>query len=210
MLKEWQRIEATVKDIESWFRKKYSFGLVCDSICALDFDDIQEGRKFFASHPRLKCAIQETPRPGVHFILRTIKGVRNAVKVNGCPYDIRGNGNGYIKLYGFLDGYDCLDPMKLDPVRPEWLPKEKPVNNEPLEKSGDMVMRAVHWTNAIPGEQEGYRDNKLFYVACKLVRSFGLSKTEAYPILVSFAVRCAPPITNQRVLLRKLDEAEKG
>ena len=208
--KEWQNIEATVKQIESWYRKKYSFGLVCDKLCALDFDDIEFGRKWFAIHAPLRCALQLSPRPGVHIILRTIEGVRNAVKVHGCPYDIRGGGNGYIKLYGFIDGYDCLDPEKLDPVKPEWLPKEKSVHNDPVEKSGDMVMRAVHWTAAIPGQKEGYRDNKLFYVACSLIKKFGLSKAEAYPILVSFAARCEPPINNQRVLLRKLDEAMKG
>ena len=156
-------------------------------------------------------------RRGIHFICAYDgDDIGNFVKARGL-FDIRGK-HGYTVCppsridgfqYEFVEGYDEIRKDYMTVFDPEWLPKQT-VSMEQAEKSGDMVVRAVHWTNAIPGEPEGYRDNKLFYVACKLVRFFGLSKIEAYPILVSFAARCEPPVTNQKQLLRKLDEAEKG
>ena len=114
--------------------------MVCDKLCALDFDDLQYGREWWRKHGPLRCAIQTTPRPGVHIILRSIQGVRNAVKVNGLPYDIRGGGKGFIKLYGFLENYADTNPENLDPVRRGWLPVQSPVVSKEIRNVRSYVM----------------------------------------------------------------------
>ena len=169
--KEWQNIEATVKDLRDWIRQKFSFGLVCDKLCALDFDDLQYGREWWRKHGPLRCAIQTTPRPGVHIILRSIDGVRNAVKVNGLPYDIRGGGNGYIKLYNFLENYSDTNPDNLDVVQRNWLPTRKPV----VSKTITDVSAYISTITSV--ETQGGSKNLIRAIAkCK---SGGLSQTQA-------------------------------
>lgn len=160
--------------------------------------------------------IVKTPR-GFHFICYFDSSqIGNYVNVHGM-FDVRGhhgftvcppsqvNGSGY----AFVDGYDKTKRELMTVFRSEWLPQRRSATNQPFDKKGDMVCRAVLWTNAIPGEAEGNRDNKCFYVACKLIRSFELSVAEAWPILLSFNARCKPPLTNLRHLKRKLYEAQK-
>ena len=126
----------------AWLDQEFEIGWIQDLTTSLDFDSDetmtgkQRARIFWNTHGPFRCAIQETPRQGIHLSFKSTSSARNAVKVNNL-YDIRGGGAGYLKLYGFVDGYSTTDPAKLDEFRDEWLPsavhKTTPIINHVRE-----------------------------------------------------------------------------
>jgi len=51
--------------------------------------------------------------------------------------------------------------------------------------------------------------NKLFYACCGVLRKFGLSLDQAWPLLLEYNSRCQPPFS-ERELLHKAEDALKG
>jgi hypothetical protein len=72
----------------------------------------------------------------------------------------------------------------------------------------DAVSRAAAYVAKIPGAVSGQNGHdRTFHVACVLVKGFGLSRDEAWPIITTWNATCEPPWTD-RELQHKLRSAE--
>jgi hypothetical protein len=73
---------------------------------------------------------------------------------------------------------------------------------------GEAARQARSYLWAVPPAVQGQGgDAHTFYVCCRLVRGFGLSMEEAWPLLLEFNARCRPPWT-ERELRHKLARAD--
>jgi len=209
--KNWPKRSVSLFEVQKAFRDKLNLGIRCDNLTVIDFDAKEPAREFFRKYESVIKIIVETRR-GIHFYFaRAEMGNKQ-----NREFDVRSGPGGYVvapgsvvqdHLYKFVPGFELSEDLGQLPK--ELLNKlETPTGTQQkFEQKGDMVARAVAYVESIPGESEGNRDNKLFYVACKLL-GFGLSKDQAYPILLAYNQRCEPPVDTKRIF-RKLEEAER-
>ena len=204
LLKDWPEVEASIEDIRHWFAQELNFGLMTDRAAVLDFDDKGPAREFFVEKRPLIKTIVETRR-GVHFYFRNEDQTRNAT---GTP-DVRGIG-GYVvspgsvvegHLYRFVDGYDEIDPAKMEPLRAAWLPKRDSVGAV-RGRVTDGVKYIMH-IHAVSGEG-GH--NATFRAVCKL-RDSGLSEAESLAAMVEWNKSNAEPPWETKELLHKVRSA---
>ncbi len=86
---------------------------------------------------------------------------------------------------------------------------------EPARLTGPVDWQAVHervraYLAKIPPAVSGQGGSRVtFHAACVLVRDFGLSPADAYPLLVEYSDRCQPP-WSEAELRHKLDDAAKA
>ena len=211
VMKNWPEVEVTIQSIQTWFTKGLNFGVICDKIGVLDFDAKEPAREFFAENRQLIKTIVLTRR-GVHYWFANPQGFRNSV---GTP-DFRGPG-GYVlspgsllfpdakfpaaHLYRFVDGYDEIDPEKMEPLRAEWLPKRNSVGSV-RGRVTDGVKYIMH-IHAVSGEG-GH--NATFRACCKL-RDSGMSEAEALAAMVEWNKTNAEPPWEVKELLHKVRDA---
>jgi len=156
-------LEVIEKDVRYWFAQGMNFGVITDRAAVLDFDAKEPAREFFKQHRQLIKTIVETRR-GVHFYFRNEDQIRNTT---GTP-DVRGIG-GYVVApgslvegheYRFVDGYDEIDPRKMEALRAEWLPRKDSGTHgalEAIEESGEMVHRAREYLKTLPPAISGQK-----------------------------------------------------
>ena len=152
---------------------------------------------------------------GMHFYYRGTN-VRNAQKVAG-RYDVRGEGGYVVAPPSVIDGcdYEWTDgpPTALSDLpefKREWRP-ETPVIGLPSLDVGAAVLkrqkRARAYVAKMPGAVSGQNGhNDTFRVACVLMRHFGLTIEQAWPIMLEWNERCKPP-WGEKALLHKLNDA---
>lgn len=198
LLREWTALEITEDDICHWFTQGGNFGLITDRAAVLDFDDKEPARDFFVENRPLIKTIVETRR-GIHFYFRNEEGIRNTT---GTP-DVRGIG-GYVVSpgsivqgheYRFVQGYDEIDPAKMEPLRAAWLPKRdfggKPL--DAVQTLGDMVYRAREYLKRLPPAISGQGGHgATMRAAGVLIQKFGLSMDQAFPLMLEYNERCEP------------------
>ena len=204
LLKEWPDLEVIEKDIRHWFAREMNFGLITDRAAVLDFDDKGPAREFFVENRRLIKTIVETRR-GIHFYFRNEDQTRNTT---GTP-DVRGIG-GYVvsagsvvgdHLYGFVDGYDEIDPANMEPLREEWLPKRDSVGSVRGQVTdGVKYIMQIHAISGNGGH------NATFRACCKL-RDSGMSEAEALAAMVDWNRTNANPPWETKELLHKVKSA---
>lgn len=201
VLREWPDITPTEEDIRKWFAEGLNFGLITDRAAVLDFDDKEPAREFFKRNRRLIRTIVETRR-GIHFYFRN-EGIRNTT---GTP-DVRGIG-GYVvspgsvvkgHLYRFVEGFDEIDPKKMEPLREEWMPKRITAQQKWIRDGTKYIMHIY----AISG-QGGH--NATFRAVCKL-RDAGMSEAEALAAILEWNQRNAEPPWTVKELLHKVRDA---
>lgn len=190
-----------------------------NGVCVIDFDDKQKAREFFTANKGVLKTMVET-RKGVHFYYRVDKlDVRNSQKKDGYPYDVRGEG-GYVVYpdstvdgwtYKFVKGHGPapISGLPLIPVEliPRAADKAKPVVDEHLRS----VYRARLWIKKVPGAVSGQGGNRAtFRVACHLVQRFGLSISEAMPLMLEWNDTCKPPWSFNQLTLKLNDAVTKG
>ncbi len=204
LLKEWQNLDATIDRIRHWFAQGLNFGLITDRVAVLDFDDKGPAREFCVQNRSHIKTIVETRR-GIHFYFRNEGQIRNTI---GTP-DVRGIG-GYVvspgsvvgdHLYRFVDGYDEIDPGKMEPLRAAWLPKRDSVGAA-RGRITDGARYIMH-IHAVSGEG-GH--NATFRAACKL-RDSGMSEAEALAAMVEWNKTNAEPPWTVKELLHKVRSA---
>lgn len=215
MLPGWPDLKPSIEEIRQWIGQGRNLGWIQDSVATLDFDEMSKGREFWKEHGPFRCAIQITRR-GVHLIFSNPHRVGNAVDVNGL-YDVRGNG-GYIvcpgsrvnkHTYHFVEGYHKTDPGELEPFREEWMPQNARCRVAEFAESGDMTIRAREYLKRVEIAVSGNSGhNATFYAACCLIQKFRLSIDQAWPLMLEYNDRCAPP-WSAKDLRRKLEEAER-
>ena len=205
----------SVEDIHNWVGQDYNAGIRLDNLVAIDWDVLAPARDWFCKHRRHVTTISITRR-GVHMLFargdQTVSSCRfehgdiktgNAAQIVAPGSCVQGH------VYRFAPGADAL--AGLTTFNPIWFSHARSFRGtaRQIPCGADRTLRAWHYVNAIPGVAEGNRDNKCFAVACKLVQGFGLGVAEAWPILLAYNARCAPPLTNMRQLKRKLLEAKR-
>ncbi|MEL7499783.1 MAG: bifunctional DNA primase/polymerase [Planctomycetota bacterium] len=168
MFPNWPESNPDQQTLQAWINQDLSIGWIQELTAALDFDNYELAREFWNQQGPFNCAIQKTRR-GVHLVFRNPGHIGNAVGVNQL-YDIRGN-RGYLKYYGFIDGYDTTDPEKLDVFRDEWLPKTNPVVSDRIRNVRAYIAKieSIEGNNGSAG---------LMRAAAKC-RDSGLSQAEA-------------------------------
>jgi hypothetical protein len=167
--------------------------------------------------------------PATPLVCRTGKGehhyfawpgfeVRPRTRVNGLPLDIRGDGS-YIVVppSQHYSGrrYEWVTPptvellRQLPPFDPKWFAEEgtgrrSKITVSPVESRLRVVRRAMRYVDRMPPAVSGERGHDaLFRVVCKLLRTdpdgFGLTESEALPIIAAYNARCLPPFSDREV-----------
>lgn len=218
----WKRtMTADIEEHRRWRREGRNVGYPTgtpNGAVVIDFDDKQLARGFYKARQSELQTMVET-RKGVHFYFRTGGlEVRNSQKKEGYPYDIRGEG-GYVVYpdsvvdgwrYKFVRWHEAVEVECLPLIPPELIPKptERPlvIEDEPLRR----IYRARLWIQKVPGAISGQGGHDATYrVACHLVQRFGLSLSEAMPLLLQWNDTCTPPWTF-RDLSKKLNDATQN
>jgi len=183
----------------------------------IDFDDKALARLFYRGN-RAELGTMVETRKGVHFYFRIGETVvRNSQKKDGFPYDVRGEG-GYVVYpdsivdgwtYKFVRGHGEIDLARLPLLKPELIPppapKAKAIDDEPMRR----IYRARLWIQKVPGAVSGQGGHAATWrVACHLTGRFGLSVTEAMPLMLEWNDGCKPPWSFYE-LSRKLNQASQ-
>ena len=204
VLKNWPEVEASIQDVSQWFAQGLNFGLITERAAVLDFDDKEPAAEFFRENRQHIKTIVATRR-GVHFYFRNGSQIRNAC---GTP-DVRGIG-GYVvspgsvvggHLYRFVDGYDRIDPAKMEPLRAAWLPRRDSVGSARSQVTdGVKYIMQIHAISGNGGH------NATFRACCKL-RDSGMSEAEALAAMVDWNRTNANPPWETKELLHKVKSA---
>ncbi|MBW3599747.1 MAG: bifunctional DNA primase/polymerase [Planctomycetes bacterium] len=213
LLANWPtRAMSDAAQIREWLSTALSYGVVCDEIAVIDTDTADLSDWWRRSMPKTPWMVR-TPRGGMHFVYRSIPGLRNAVKVQG-KWDVRAGGNGYVVGFGsVVDGkqYELLGVATLDlPLfDPAWLPRAGvgpfPTQVAPAPLSGGMYdVRA--YIRSIPSIQGQRGSDACFRVAC-ILREHGYSPEEALQEMVAWNRGCADPAWSLRELEKKVRDA---
>ena len=209
----------TEKEIRSWFGSgSRNIALVTgNGVVVVDVDDyalVNTVIEHCGDTP-MRC---RTP-DGMHlYYSMPDGGLSTAVRVNGMPIDIRGDG-GYAVcpwsrnaagiLYEWVG--DSVPAADLPVIETSWLRERTPkrvVTRSISAGDSDMTVRLArayiaHIEGAISG-QRGH--DQTFRVACVLTIKFGLTLEQAWPLFLEWNEQCEPP-WSEKELLHKLQDA---
>lgn len=192
MISNWPESNPDEATLLKWINDpKTSIGWIQELTAALDFDCYERARAFWREAGPFRCAIQKTRR-GVHLIFKNPGHIGNAVNVNGL-YDIRGN-RGYLKYYGFVEGFETTDPEKLDTFRDEWLPVKHQVVSNVITDVSAYISKIM----SVEGE-DGSKDLVRAVAKC---RDGGLTQTEAMVTILAWNKTNAKPEWSSSELCR--------
>ena len=205
----WPQAATTDKEkLREWFSDgTKNIGLLTgrqNGIIVLDLDSNSAGEALFRKHPELCKVIVET-RKGIHVYFRHPgPDVPNAVRItlDGIEADIRGERGQVLcppdrngaHTYVFAEGHELRDLAQL-PVLPErWIPRKHAQRvSGRIGGEMDKILRAQKYIDQIESIEFQGGDRACFRVCCVL-RDFGLSVTEAWPLLVLWnQARAKPP-----------------
>ena len=192
MYPNWQNSDPDEQTLRTWINQDSDIGWIQTLTAALDFDDIVKARAWYRKIGyQLTFALARTPR-GIHAVFNNPGHIGNAVNVNGL-YDIRGNG-GYLKYYGFVEGFETTDPEKLDTFRDEWLPVKQPVVSKVITDVSAYISKIM----SIQGEN-GSKDLMRAVAKCK---DGGLTQSQAMVTILEWNKSNARPIWSTVELCR--------
>lgn len=193
-----------------------SYGVCCDEkIAVIDCDTRERAVWWWENRPRTPFMVK-TPRGGVHYIYPG-----EAKNRQYEDFDIRGNG-GYVCGVGSVIAgkvYELVNGGRITLEAPqfswEWVKQwenRKAPQETWVEDSKDrirLMTRARAYLLTVEGAVSGQRGHdKTLYAACCLLHKFNLTVEEAWPIMLEYNQRCAPP-WSEKDLLRKLNEADR-
>jgi hypothetical protein len=204
----WREIQSTADDIRHWISEGFqSFGVITEKLAVVDCDDMETARAFFRQYRSKIKSIVLTPRPGVHFYFRNDGSISNRqhVQCGGMTYDIRGVG-GYAVAAGsittgeyvFADGYDEVDPRKLEPFDESWSPR----SGSPLITRGRIndVRSYVMRIDSVSGQQ----GSRGLVRAAAVCRDNGLTESEATVLMLQWNQKKALPSWSEQELTRAI------
>lgn len=192
ILKEWQNVELQRGDVRRWLSEGCNFGIRCDHLVVLDFDEKQAGREWFRRH-RSVCKVIVETRRGVHLYFKRTGDMSNRVKAEP-DLDIRAGRGGYVVApssrvdgftYSFVEGFDDLD--LLADFDPTWVRSRPTLKENRVEKVAAYLARV----ESIQGQNGS---GGLLRAAC-ICRDSGLSQAEAMAEIVKWnqAGNAVPP-----------------
>jgi len=225
--KRWQEELPPEDLVRAWFADaRRNLAIVTTGLVVFDCDDPEKAQLVLDECGETPHHLG-TPRGGFHLGYRRRRGVEvvNQVKVRGLPIDIRTDGG--LELlppsrtergtYAWLGAGLCPRP-DLPVARIGWTRERsrrrahRVVELAPEELTGDrgrLVARARAYLACIEGAVSGQRGHdRTFRAACVLVRKFGLTEPEAWPLLCEWNRKCEPP-WSERDLAHKLSDALK-
>lgn len=224
-LEDWPRKASNDPErLREWFgSEERNIGLLCGEVAVVDIDadeNRSKGRDFFKMHRNRIKSIVLTPH-GEHFFFRSDGlEIPNAVKttIDGIVCDFRSR-HGYVihpassisgNLYKYVEGFELPKPLKLEPFDPKWIPQKETKAKSIVED--DMlrrITRARFWLAkhepAISG-QGGHK--QMFSACCWMFQRFGLTVSEAWPLILEYNERCVPPFSESE-LKHKIQDAAK-
>ena len=227
-LVKWKRFqeERPTPDLyERWFRgTRNNIALLTGGMVLFDCDDPALAGRVIAECGDTPHKVR-TPRGGVHLGYRKREGdeVRNRVRINGEPIDLRTDG-----------GLEVLPNSRTSAGRYSWLGEgliaipELPAANigwvrdrvgrtvqtidvpPALELDRErLVRRARGYLARVEGAVSGQRGHdRTMRAAGILIQKFGLSIPEAWPLFKEWNETCEPPWRDCE-LLHKLQDAQK-
>jgi hypothetical protein len=204
--KEYQQRRATEEELTRWFQCNPNIAIVTGAISNLVVVDTDSPQAVRSLSRRL---------PYTPWQVRTSKGFHAFYRHPGQPVRNRASietGDGKLAMDVRADGGFVIAPPShhasgaqytlagdwnatIDQVPrfwPGWLARLEPVATRPARIGprpvGDLVERGRAYLAAIPKPEIGQgSDNATLYAACKLVRGFGLSESEATTLLWEWA-----------------------
>ncbi|MGD9723590.1 MAG: bifunctional DNA primase/polymerase [Pirellulales bacterium] len=219
-----QKAAAPVEEIRRWYEEhpEWNVGLITGAsgkIVVVDSDSAEAVAFVETTLPRTPMQVLTTK--GRHFYF-THPGtvVRNGVKLRSMPLDVRGDG-GYVvappstgwtgHAYAWIEEPSAKMLKILPTFDPAWLAKERVAPHTPIEPhSVDPVKRAAAYVARIEGAVSGQAGHAhTMRVAGILIQKFGLSMSQALPLMILWNSKCAPPWT-ERELVHKLQDAVKN
>jgi len=161
-----------------------------------------------------------TGRGGRHYWFSHRDGIKNSQSTIAPGIDVRGEG-GYVILppssskhgaYSWIRKFS--DKLAELPNFPDWL---KPAPSQPALPVGhnatiispdDQIKRCRAYLGKMSGAISGQRGHDRTLEAAATCFRFGLSKDQAWPLILEFNSRCSPPWT-EKELGHKLEDAER-
>lgn len=222
-LVRWKRFQAeppTPADYQRWFaRTRVNVAAVCGEHVVVDVDaaaDLGFAVEAFGRTP----LVSRTPRGGYHLHFRAGgAAVGNRVRLAGRCVDVRGAG-GYAVLPPSVgaggvyrwEGEGLLPVAALPVVRTDALAEttRRRVEGVVAADEPGRHTRARAYLAKIEGAVSGLRGHdRTFRVACVLVRKFGLTPEQAWPLFLEWNARCDPP-WSEAELTHKLESAAEN
>lgn len=222
---DYQRRLATMDELNDWFGngRAHNIGIVTGAvsgIVAIDCDSPQAIAWADAHLPATPMRTR-TGRGGEHRIYRHPGGapIRNKVKIqtdqSRLALDVRADG-GFIVAPGSIHAsgtvYEKLGPWPpieaLPVFDPAWIaPAPNPIPDRVSRSTGprvasvdDRLKRAHAYAAKVPPAIEGQGgDEHTFKLACKLVRFFALTDSDAIDVLRDWNQACQPPWTDREL-----------
>jgi len=207
--KRYQKEMPTEMELMGWFQSgNLNMGIICDKIAVIDID------KYDFVERWCECCVDtpwnvKTPK-GMHFYYRSVPGLRNAVRVHNF-YDVRAGGTGYVVAAGsVVDGksYELIGEVSLDLPKfdPLWLPGSSETSKRIIEPDDiRRVSRAKAYIATIFAISGQGGHASCFRCVCKL-RDFGLTRSEAWALLLAWNRENSRPEWSEAELLHKLND----
>jgi hypothetical protein len=203
--REYQSRLASDSEIAAWFKTEQNIAIVTGAISgvvAVDADT-PDACRWVTRHPPYSAWQTKTPR-GYHLFYRHPgRPVPNRARIDTrddgrLALDVRGDG-GFVIAPGsrhasgatYVQAGDWSVPRERLPVFWEgWIARpQRPARQvPPTRPSGNLTERARRYLASVPRPEIGQgSDSATLYAACRLVRGFGLSASEAECLLWEWA-----------------------
>lgn len=220
--KELQLTPATLAAVQAWFAEhpEWNVGLVTGAagrIVVVDADSPEAVD--FVTSTLSATPMQVVTAKGRHFYYRHPgTPIRNGVRLHSMSLDVRGEGGEVVApesehwtghVYRFVEEPSAAMLDELTPFDPKWINEERPraersIDVNAVESRIRLIRRAVLYVDKCePAVSGNAGHNKLFATVCKLLdappRGFGLSISEATPILTAYNLRCLPPFSDREL-----------
>ncbi len=211
--------EAEIRDFFGRDRD-YSIAIMCGQVShlvAVDADS-KEAMSFVRKNLPATPLISRTGNGEHHFYKWPGFEIRPGNKLRGLPLDLRGD-NSYVVAApsrhwsGRYYKWVCVPSKELIeqmPVfDPAWLMEERTykqstISIDPFESRLRLIRRAIAYIDKMEPAVSGQGGhNSLFRAVCKLLKpepeGFGLTESEALPIIAGFNARAVPPFSDKDV-----------
>ena len=212
--KEFQKRPPTPEEVEEWWKRwtEANVAIVCGRISGIFIVDADGPKGIAWMNEHLpKTGVYSLTGKGVHAVYRIPPGttIKNAVRL-ADEVDIRGEGGYFVappsihesghqyKWQFLMDGWDDLA---------EYKPKQNSHKKGNLNLDLSAVSQKLDLDRLEDGIPHGERDNYIFKEACR-IRGLGLTQTEAWIVIKTFASRCKPPFPEKDAFI-KLQQAWK-
>jgi hypothetical protein len=186
-----------------------------DNFCVVDADTDEVARKLYRLFRNDLTVVTKT-KNGIHL---WFAGIINNSQNSTKKRDTRGVG-GYIVVppsivaghrYEFVRGHELRHIDELKPIPEDLKPKREQKEVHQIEECDPIrrIRRPQAWVARRPPAISGQGGHDQFFkVCCGLFQFFGLTMSEAMPIILTYNARCLPPFDDKAVL-HKLHDAWK-